>query len=293
MRGPATARRPGPDGGLVHEVGRLVDRLVELNQLRWAAVAAGDEVEAERLLALEVPLSDRLDDLVHPAGREPVRRVRGGDMARKTTSTEVPVEVPRPLEDALRVAEAELANLPGLIEAATAAGDEAALGKGLLRQPILEARVRHLRGQRDTGYHELLEQHLADARARHAETVAEQAGVIAELQGRLATATAKVAAAWTEVLEARWAAEEEERRKPDWWWTEQNLVPPGSTPVADRVKSRVIPDRRMAAFYAEQGDTRYGPSPVTYDKQTTTEEAVPTPPIVTEIVEGRYQGLNE
>jgi uncharacterized protein YceH (UPF0502 family) len=274
MRGPGATRPAGPDGARTHEVGRLVDRLVEICRLRDVAEAAGDSVEYERLLARQAQLDGRLDDLVRPGWRGHVRDVKGGPMAARKTTTEATVEVSRPLEDELAAVEQELAALPALIEAATADGDEVALARWLVRKPIVEARVAHLRGRRDSGYLEMLDQHLADAQARHAEVLAAEAAIISELQGRLAAAAVKVAEAWTVVLEARWAVDEEQNRKPAWWWTEQGLAAPGSTPVADRVKTRVIPDRRMASFYAERGDQRFGPSPVDYG-ETTKEQNIP------------------
>lgn len=268
MRGPGATRPAGPDGAKAHELAAAVDELVALEPL----LGGGDGAVWARKAALEA----RVDDLAHPAGRE--RRVKGGVMVAKRTAAAV--EVPRPLEDALAAAEAELAAVPEAIEAVTAAGDEAGLGKLLLRRPILEARVRHLRGQRDSGYLDLLAQHLADARVRHEEVKARLAGIIAALEGQLAVANAEVVEAWAEVLDARYALEEETNRKPSWWYRDRGLVEPGSTPTADSVKRRIVPDRRMAAFYAERGDRRFGPPPVNYEG--TKEQHVP--------FGGRYPG---
>jgi hypothetical protein len=206
----------------------------------------------------------------------------------ETERTTQPAGEWRPVEeDDLALAQAELAARPGLVAAATAEGREVDLAHLLARKPILEHKIAYLKGSRDETWQAILDAYLAEARDRHEQVKAEQAGLIAELEGRLAEANAKAAAAWAEVIEARWAAEEESRRKPDWWWEERGLAPPGATPVADEVKRRIVPDRRMASFYAERGDTRFGPSPVRYEESK--DERVPTPPVVQQIVEGTYQ----
>ena len=215
----------------------------------------------------------------------------------ETERTAEPTEVRRPVEEELALAEAELAALPGLVDAATAEGQEDLLSRLLARRPILEHKIAYLKGTRDQSWQKILDAHLAAARDRYQQVKAEQAGIIAELEGRLAEANAKAAAAWAEVTEARWAAEEEQRRKPDWWWKERNLAVPEATPVADRVKERAVADSRYIGFLADHGDKRFEAYRLRSldnsgrELSTTQEERVPVPPVVQDIIDGTHQGL--